>query len=247
MILLRPVTAIALLVALPALVLVAMPTTASHAPQIPCEDPRGCPDLVVDAARFSPRVVTQTFNANSCAVREDETEPGTRKLLKFTFTTPNVGAGDLIVGSPDLHPEWFDFGECHGHWHFKEFSDYRLWTPSQFSTWQGLRAANPDAQSHDLLTANPALTPVRGDKAGFCVIDIRPAPGQIGIPKYFLCDLQGISAGWADEYSQGLDGQWIDVTGLAGGSYVLETEVNAERFYAESDYQNNRAWTTVTI
>lgn len=227
---------------------VALPTGADHAPQIPCSDPRGCPDLVVDQARMGNwRVTTQTFSANSCAVREDETLPGTRTLLRFTFTTPNVGAGDLIVGSPETHPEWFTFGNCHGHAHFKEFSDYRLWTPAQFADYQGFRTASPDAMAHEILEAHPALAPVRGDKAGFCVIDIRQNAGSLLPPKYLLCEFQGISTGWADEYSQGLDGQWIDVTGLAKGTYVLEAEVNAERFYQESDYVNDRAWVAVTI
>lgn len=244
---LRPAMAILVLVALPTLMLLAQPSAAGHEPAIPCSDPRGCPDLIVDAGRLHGwRVTTTTFSTSSCAVQEDETQPGTRRLLRFTFTTPNIGEGDLIVGSPDMHPEWFTFGNCHGHAHFKEFSDYRLWTPAQFVDYQALRAAAPDAQVHEILAAHPKLAPARGDKAGFCVIDIRQT-STLGIPKYFLCEFQGISAGWADEYSQGLDGQWIDVTGMPGGQYVLETEVNAERFYQESDYRNNRAWINVTI
>lgn len=239
------VTVLAVLVAMPMFVFVATPSAADHVEQVPCSDPRGCPDLIVDASRFNPRKDTRNYFANSCAVQEGATEVGTRTLLRFTFSTPNVGAGDLIIGNPNMNPQWFTFGQCHGHFHFKEFSDYRLWTPAAWAQWQALRAADPDAQAHDLLTANPHLAPVRGDKMGFCVVDI--TLHTLGVPKYLDCNFQGISAGWADVYSSGLDGQWVDITGLPSGTYVLETEVNAERFYKESDYTNNRAWVDVTI
>jgi len=47
--------------------------------------------------------------------------------------------------------------------------------------------------------------------------------------------------------ASGTDGQWIDVTGLQAGDYVLEIEVNAERFFQETDYSNNSASIRVTL
>lgn len=58
---------------------------------------------------------------------------------------------------------------------------------------------------------------------------------------------QGISVGWADEYETDLDGQFIDITKLPSGNYVLEMEVNAEWLYKEADYTNNRSAVTVQI
>lgn len=49
----------------------------------------------------------------------------------------------------------------------------------------------------------------------------------------------GISVGWADIYDTSVPGQYIDVTGLPSGQYVLEVEVNPERTLVESDYSNN--------
>ena len=69
-----------------------------------------------------------------------------------------------------------------------------------------------------------------------------------GPPKYTDCNAnQGISVGWADVYGFGLDGQWIDITGLAAGDYVLEAEVNPEQLFEEVDYTNNSAAISVTI
>jgi hypothetical protein len=206
----------------------------------------GCPDLTVDGARFNAYKQTRTFNPASCSVQEGSTVAGTRTLLRFTFTTPNVGTADLVVGSPNTNADVLEYGACHGHYHFRDYADYRLWTPSQFDSWNALRTADPDAQAHEVLAAHPELQPIRGDKRGFCVIDLIPY-SLVGVPKYTSCSFQGISVGWADEYYHALDGQWIDITGVAGGSYVLEAEVNAEHVYEESRYDNNRAWRTVSI
>ncbi|HET6403822.1 MAG TPA: lysyl oxidase family protein [Candidatus Thermoplasmatota archaeon] len=244
-------TRLRLVVTVLAVVALAVPafvgsSTADHPHRIPCVVPGLlCPDLITDGTRFNPYLETRTFSTNSCDVQEGHTEPGTRKLLRFRFTTPNVGVADLVVGRPDTN--YFEWGSCHGHWHFKEYADYRLWEPAQFAQYEALRLANPGVQAHEILEAHPELKPVRGDKRGFCVIDIiRYAPAGL-LPKYQSCNFQGISVGWADEYYFTLSGQYIDVTGLPSGNYVLEAEVNSEQLYEESNYDNNRASVRVTI
>lgn len=196
---------------------------------------------------MNPSVHTKEFKPNDCQVAEGTTQPGTRTVLRFTYTTPNLGDGDLIVGRPEDHPEWFEYGECHGHYHFQEYADYRLWTPAQFAQYKAFRDANPDLTAAEALALNPHLAPIVGEKRGFCVIDIWPYLQKPGVPKYFVCELQGISVGWADEYGDWLDGQFIDITGVASGDYVLEAEVNAERVFKESNYRNNWSYRSVTI
>lgn len=218
--------------------------------RVPCLDPRGCPDLVTLEETMQPFVQSTSFGPNHCAVVEGMTQAGARTLLRFTFTTPNSGAGDLIVGSPEAHPEWFEWSPCHGHYHFREYAAYRLWDPAAFAQWDALRAANPGVPAQDVLDANPDVAGgfVEGRKQGFCVIDIyRVTPGTLNIGKWRSCDVQGISTGWADEYYWGLDGQWVDVTGVPRGEYVLEAEVNYHQLYVESDYDNNRAFVRVTL
>ena len=220
--------------------------TAAPDPKVLCTDPRGCPDLITLSETMAPHVQTKNMKATDCQVVEGSTVAGVRKLLRFTFTTPNIGEGDLIVGRPDEHPDWFEYSECHQHYHFKEYADYRLWTPSQKATYESLRAANPSLTASEVLAANPGLTPVVGQKAGFCVIDIGPYTLP-SVPKYLVCEFQGISVGWYDEYDSSLDGQFIDVTNVAPGNYVIEAEVNSERFYEETNYNNNRTYHAVTI
>lgn len=222
--------------------------------EIPCSDTSlptmGCPDLLVDPVRMlDANKVVRNFANNHCAVVEGMTEAGTRTLLRFTFTTPNLGTGDLIVGRPADHPEWFVFSPCHNHFHFRQYADYRLWTVDGYAAWVAARLQMPTATAQQVLAAHPELEDdfLAGNKMGFCVIDIRSYTFVLGA-KYQSCSQnQGISVGWADEYNQFLDGQWVDVTGVPSGRFVLEAEVNAERLYEEKDYLNNAAAIPVTI
>lgn len=234
--------------------LVAVPGAPAQVEQVPCGDPRGCPDLIVDQTRFVVGTQrTENFGANSCAVQEGMITAGQRQVIRFTFNSPNIGKGDLKIGSPADHPEWFEFATCHNHFHFREYADYRLWTPAQHQSYEAIRQAEPGKTAAQVLAEHPELAPVAGMKMGFCVIDIMPGVGvnqaaPDPLPKYTNCNNdQGISRGWADEYLFTLDGQWIDVTGLATGAYVLEAEINAERLYVEESYTNNRAWLPVGV
>lgn len=237
-----------------------MPIAQAQALQIPCRDPRGCPDLVPDQAKLAAQWFADflQFASDDCAVVEGCNQPGARLLLRFTYNTANLGAGDLIIGDP-TDPEnqpFYEVAQCHRHLHFQEYADYRLWTLSGYSAWQALRAANPGALSSTLLQANPSIASqmLVGRKQGFCVIDLLPAntPGadklRPGQPKYVSCARnQGISNGYADEYIFLLDCQWIDVTDVKSGKYILELEANPERLFAESDYANNFAAVEVVV
>lgn len=224
-------------------------------PLVPCTDPRGCPDLTVNKNVLTRWYsVKAIFSEGDCAVEEGLTVAGTRRLLLFNYRTPNQGPGDLIIGNPSDHPELFVYHPCHDHFHFKEYADYRLWTPEGYDMWVKLRSkADPKVLSRDLLNRHPKLQKhlVVGAKLGFCVIDVHPAriPDQrLESSKYLDCGAnQGLTVGWADEYHFLLDGQWIDVTEMKAGMYVLEAEANAEHLFQEADYSNNASAVVVTV
>ncbi|HEV8360132.1 MAG TPA: lysyl oxidase family protein [Candidatus Thermoplasmatota archaeon] len=225
--------------------------------QVPCSDPRGCPDLVLDWAKLAIQVQrTEHFEASSCEVQDGFTQPGDRQLLRFVYNTPNYGPGWLEIGAPRDHPEWFVFAPCHNHYHFREYADYRLWKPLGFVAWNQARLDQPDATAAEVFAAHPELRSefVAGLKTGFCVIDLYPAlPTGLGVavpdPRRFqsCSNNQGLGVGWADEYFVTTSGQYIDVTDVPTGAYVLEVEVNAERLYEEADYTNNRAFLPTAI
>lgn len=165
-------------------------------------------------------VATQVFKASDCEVQEGCTSVGTRKLLKFDFLCWNVGSKDIHLGNPSQNPQWYEFSKCHGHYHLKNFNDYRLY----------------DCKGRFL----------KGQKQAFCLMDIEQRDATAG-PRKFTCADQGITAGWADVYNAGLDCQWIDITGLRDGDYVLETRTNANGIVREDWYGDNSTWVGVRI
>lgn len=54
-----------------------------------------------------------------------------------------------------------------------------------------------------------------------------------------LSMLESLSPGWADVYEENVDGQFIDVTGVPAGRYVLVNRVNPQRRLREANYDNN--------
>jgi hypothetical protein len=229
----------------------ALSTAEESISPVPCTDPRGCPDLTGDASLMYPQTSVETFDKSDCGVQEGSITPGTHRLVRFGFVTLNQGPGALIIGNPTQHPEWFAWHKCHHHFHFREYADYRLWEPDGYRLWDAARTANPGMTAKETLAAFPLFNDyfVAGNKLGFCVIDIRFYPQTPGADDqtYVICNNQGLAVGWADVYSNGQDGQWIDITGLQSGQYVLEQEVNAERLFTESDYADNRVARTINI
>jgi hypothetical protein len=239
----------------------ALASTAVADPAVPCTDPRGCPDLIVSPVALAHQLVLDSRHVSpkECKAREQESRPGEVRLLRFNFASPNLGPGALKVGAPVERPDLFERSECHGHPHFRGFADYRLWTTEGYAQWTSLRAANPGVLAAALLAENAPVRSkmVAGHAQGCCLADALPCDfllpvgcpdGQvIDEPAYGDCGAsQGISVGWADLYSVGLDGQWVDATDL-GGTYVLEVEVIPQRQLAEESYANNTASACVNI
>ena len=52
---------------------------------------------------------------------------------------------------------------------------------------------------------------------------------------------EGISVGYGDDYPANLEGQYLRLSGLAAGRYVLVHRVNGARHLQELDYRNNAA------
>lgn len=214
----------------------------------------GCPDLLVDRDRLQSGITLgdRTFAATECAVQEGYVSPGTRRLLRLSFEAQNLGKGDLQVGVPSNSSGWWTWQWCHHHFHFRDFAHYRLWTPDGFVQWMAARAADPSKNASEVFAAHPGLKVplVNGTKASFCLVDVHQIVTGLFSPHYFGChagQAQGISLGWADVYHSGLDGQWIDITGVDAGSYVLEAEVNPERVIDEESYANNAAAVLVSV
>jgi hypothetical protein len=121
----------------------------------------------------------------------------------------------------------YDVAPTHSHWHFHPFERYELWKRG------GTKAL------------------ARDHKQGFCFGDRHPVKrtarahfraGDCGLfkPKAFGVQ-EGTSAGFVDIYPPEYHGQWIDITGIPDGRYVLVHRVNPEFALRERSYANNEA------
>jgi hypothetical protein len=180
----------------------------------------------------NPQFQRRGFAPDSCEVDEGCTVPGYRRLLRFDLFTPNVGQGDLYFGnpSPANRPlSQFEWGRCHNHWHLRGYADYRLF----------------DMHGNEV---------GRGHKQSFCLEDTGPWMGmgaprcrnRVGEPEdppgcvqTYGCGNQGIHSGYYDLYNRSLACQYVDVTDVPPGQYILRASINVERTVREASYDDN--------
>ena len=196
----------------------------------------GClngPDLQVSVNTILNSLEINSFSStDECLVAEGcITGIGERKTLRFTTSISNYGNEDFYIGqsggAENLN-ENFYWDDCHGHAHFEGYASYRIYT-------------------------YPSLGPSEtiGHKNGWCVMDLggaisSEAPEGANYPSCtftYGCSIMGISAGCSDTYGSGIACQWVDVTDLDDGEYVLAVSSNMETdnyvpMY-EIDFSNN--------
>jgi hypothetical protein len=179
--------------------------------------------LVKNRTATTVSVEQRFFPDDDCAVLEGCVRaPGLRTLLRFDVSVANVGRGDLRLGDPTQTPDRFTWSPCHGHYHFRSLITYEIY------------------DMRGRLTR-------RGAKQAYCLRDnYRYLDWAAENPKYD-CDFQGLQAGWEDVYDKGLDCQWIDITGLRPGGYVLKAYVNRGRRLRESNFGNNSFTLRITV
>lgn len=186
------------------------------------------PDLTIVQPRFisSLSLGSVTANAGDCRVAEScLTGYGTRTVINFDTYIKNIGDLDYYIGNPSSNPTQFTTNNCHGHAHYEGYAEYRLYKP------------------------NGQMIPI-GFKNGFCVLDFDGCPDG-GMAKY-SCSNMGISKQCGDIYSAGLDCQWIDITDVDTGNYVMAAKVNWDQSadalgHYEKSYTNNWAQACIKI
>jgi len=175
---------------------------------------QGLPDLTIDPKRLVSQmeIVDRFFDSSSCELIEGSVGgTGYRRLLRFDTVIINGGGGDLVVGSPtdpnNPYHSIFYYSPCHGHYHILGFSDYKL------------------------LRQDGSIAAI-GHKQAFCLEDILHYTNDNKSSGYD-CAFQGITTGWADWYFKQLSGQWIDITSVPEGDYIVHVEINAAHTFSE--------------
>ncbi|KAJ7335668.1 hypothetical protein JRQ81_013609 [Phrynocephalus forsythii] len=184
----------------------------------------GLPDLVPDpyyiqastyvqrTSMYNLRCAAEENCLASSAYRGDVRDYDTRVLLRFPQRVKNQGTSDFLPSRPRYSWEWHS---CHQHYHsMDEFSHY------------------------DLLEASSHRRVAEGHKASFCLED---TSCDYGYYRRYACTAhtQGLSPGCYDTYNADIDCQWIDITDVQPGNYILKVSVNPSYIVPESDYSNN--------
>uniref|UniRef100_A0A1A8J1F8 protein-lysine 6-oxidase n=2 Tax=Nothobranchius kuhntae TaxID=321403 RepID=A0A1A8J1F8_NOTKU len=188
------------------------------------QEQRGLPDLVPDpnyvqastyiqrAHMYSLRCASEEKCLSSSAYSPETTDYDVRVLLRFPQRVKNRGTADFMPNRPRHTWEWHS---CHQHYHsMDEFSHY------------------------DLLEVSTGRKVAEGHKASFCLEDTTCDFGHL---KRYACTAhtQGLSPGCYDTYNADIDCQWIDITDVKPGNYILKLQVNPKFLVLESDYTNN--------
>ncbi|XP_078411839.1 lysyl oxidase-like 5a [Cetorhinus maximus] len=184
----------------------------------------GLPDLIPDPYYIQASMYIQRVHmyALRCAAEENclsrsaysprTSDLSIRVLLRFPQRVKNQGTADFLPNRPRHTWEWHS---CHQHYHsMDQFSHY------------------------DLLQATTQRKVAEGHKASFCLEDTVCDPG---IQRRYACTAhtQGLGPGCYDTYNADIDCQWIDITDVVPGNYVLKVSVNPGFLVAESDMTNN--------
>uniref|UniRef100_A0A4W5LYU7 Lysyl oxidase homolog n=1 Tax=Hucho hucho TaxID=62062 RepID=A0A4W5LYU7_9TELE len=182
----------------------------------------GLPDLVPDPYSIQAGAYIQRMQMYSlrCAAEENclarsastARDIDYRVLLRFPQKVKNQGTTDFLPVKPRHQWEWHS---CHQHYHSMDaFSNY------------------------DLLEVTTGRKVAEGHKASFCLED---TGCDAGFRRRYACTAhtQGLSPGCHDTYAANIDCQWIDITDVPTGNYVLRVTVNPSYHVQESDYSNN--------
>uniref|UniRef100_A0A3B3BZZ1 Lysyl oxidase homolog n=1 Tax=Oryzias melastigma TaxID=30732 RepID=A0A3B3BZZ1_ORYME len=182
----------------------------------------GLPDLVPDpyAIQAGAYVQRMQMYALRCAAEENclsayaptVRDIDFRVLLRFPQKVKNQGTSDFLPLKPRYQWDWHS---CHQHFHSMDaFSNY------------------------DLLDVVSGLKVAEGHKASFCLEDTGCEPG---FRRRYACTshTQGLSPGCHDTYAANIDCQWIDITDVPPGNYILKVTVNPNLYVLESDFSNN--------
>jgi hypothetical protein len=212
--------------ALTALLLLTCATTAGAVgkprdllPDVVQGTPTGV-DVVLDEATGVPRLV---FDATIGNVGEGpliltaRRKPGERQMTAHQVVRRSDGSSRVrraVAGVLE-----FVKASDHQHWHLLGIDRYELWT------------------------GNASRRLRRDRKQGFCLGDryqLSPnkrMPHQPRLPAYpgycgkdrseLLKMVEGITVGWGDNYPANIEGQYIDITGIAPGRYLLVHRIRA--------------------
>lgn len=201
------------------------------------------PDLIVyEGGLLIDSYVQTAYNPSTCE-EAFGCVGGTmgRTVLHFTLVSENVGNQVLHFGSPSSilapYSGLWTYDSCWGWYQFDDYAAYWL-CPSTVADCENAPATDHVAEGH---------------KASFCFIEnFGVGPDYTGTPpgncgSVYSCSDMGQRPGCADDYYVGLDCQFIDITGVASGTYTLCAQIDPANMIYELRDDNNTSCTPVSF
>ncbi|HEV8137065.1 MAG TPA: lysyl oxidase family protein [Pyrinomonadaceae bacterium] len=219
---------LAILVVITLCVLI-VPTALSKKTKVsrafPVYDNGNKPDLTIDPQNFVARmeIVDRLFDETGCEFKEGAVHAsGNRRIIRFETVILNSGDGDLVVGDRNdpnnQYAQAFAIAPCRGDYYIKDFSRY------------------------ELLSLDRTVV-LAEQKSGLYLEDSFKVNG--GKSKSFDSASQGITSGWADSHNKQLAGQWIDITGIPEGDYIVRASINISNTFDEGTNRYTNAVETM--
>lgn len=202
---------------------------------------------------------------NGC-LPEEVVEKGARRCLRFEQVILNAGDGPMelqysindIATAREMrqiiyrsngtrrsrHADQYVFHPTHAHFHYVGFALSRLWSSNS----NGERLGTAAVRS--------------GRKNGFCLIDVENrmfhSKGDAARAYYGDgCAIEngltlqtltnGISVGWGDVYNWFLPDQYMEISGVPNGFYLLETTADPDATILELDETDNATLVLIRI
>ncbi len=191
---------------------------------------------------------------NGC-LPDETARNGALRCLRFATTAANRGRGPLEVAYRIEPPETkayqvihrsdgstsdrfavaSEFHPTHAHFHFKDFYVTRLWRYAD-----GHRVGAKPVTSGSKSGFCPEDSGGGGQRRYSCLTEYRMGPAG---PEQVV----GISAGSYDTYRVHLPDQYLEITGVQDGRYLLEIELDPDDNVAETNERDNRACIVIEL
>lgn len=219
------------------------------------------PNLVV----LAPLDVYVAEGPLGCDVYE-QAEQGARRCLRYDSTVVNYGRGPLELrymvdqagrdqdlvqraylsdGSyRDRSAGRYELHAAHGHFHYAQFVMARLWrsdAAGRLLDEEPVRESRKNGyclyDAENYWSEHKRSTERRYESGTLC----RPFEGTPPV------QVNGLSVGWGDTYESSLTDQFVEVSDLGPGHYVLELLVDPNDLLRETDESDNSAFVHVFL
>jgi hypothetical protein len=219
--------------------LIIMPEAGAASPVLPDLQMRRVTKVAIDEStlpgRRLLRYTTRIVNAGVGPFEVTASRPSTSQALMPVTQNIYQSDGSVIATPTNTTMQWG--GDGHNHWHVTDLEGADLAPEgggaALASAKRGFHAADGGAWNLTLPGA-PQSKVYKACYSRSC---------QIGALRVG----EGISVGWMDTYGYLLVNQWIDITGIPDGTYVLTLSADPYHFFTEANATNNTSSARLTI